>query len=91
MFVRAPSYLFLWMIEEAGLTIIFYHDGNILEAAASAIAGEKSRFWLELGMKWNRYFIQNLIMYSMCLLCWESHPLSQLLYLLQFSKRRLVL
>jgi len=44
------------MIEEAGLTIIFYHDGNILEAAASAIAGKKSRFWLELGMKWNGYF-----------------------------------
>lgn len=86
--MRAPLCRIVWFVEEVGGKIIFYRNGNILEAAASAIAGKSLDFWLELGMKGNGYFIQKLIMYSMSPLCLESRPLVQLLYSSQFLTPR---
>jgi hypothetical protein len=50
-----------------------------LKAAASAVAGKKSRFWEQLEMKQTGILFKAKIKYSMSLSCLESRPLVQLL------------
>jgi hypothetical protein len=66
-------------LRRLGCRLSFITMEIFLEAAASAVAGKKSRFWEQLGMKQTGILFKAKIKYSMSLSCLESRPLVQLL------------